>query len=60
MSPDSDPGTIIELTTLVGHRGAHHCHEVMEKLKGTEQLIVLAEENYKIPLKPKEEVVRRF
>lgn len=59
VSPDSDPGTIIEWNTLAEHRGTYH-HEMMKKLKDTKQLIALAEANDEIPPKPEEKVVWRF
>lgn len=40
VSPDSDPGTIIEWNTLAEHRGANHCHETMKKLKDTKQFLL--------------------
>lgn len=59
MSPDSDPGTIIEWNMLSEHRGTYH-HEVMKKLKDTTQLIALEEANDEIPPKPEDKVVWRF
>lgn len=60
VSPDSDLGIIIEWNILAQHRGAYHCHEVMNKLKDTKQLTVLAEANEEIPPKPTEKAVWTF